>query len=83
MTIKLVTMIVVSASKFKAGCLKWMDHVQSTGEIVVITKHGRAVAELTAPKFTDFRSKIGGFTDQTEVKGDIVSPTGEPWDAEK
>ena len=83
MTILLVIMIQVSASKFKATCLKLMDYVQSTGEVVVITKHGRAVAELTAPKFTDFRSKIGGFADRTEVEGDIVSPTGEPWDAEK
>ena len=83
MTITLVNMIKVAASKFKAGCLKWMDHVQSTGETVVITKHGRAVAELTAPTSSDFRSKIGKYSRQTEIEGDIVSPTGELWDAAK
>ena len=40
----------VSAAKFKATCLKLMDRVASTGEEVLITKHGSPVAKLVAAK---------------------------------
>ena len=45
----------INASEFKAQCLTILDHVQTTGERVLILKRGRPVAEL---------SPTGG--DQTE-----------------
>ena len=37
---------IVKASEFKARCLKLMDEVAATGETIIVTKHGRPVAEL-------------------------------------
>jgi prevent-host-death family protein len=36
----------VPAAVFKAQCLQLMDQVARTGEAVVVTKHGRPVAQL-------------------------------------
>lgn len=47
MTIVMATRT-VSASEFKAKCLAMLDDVAATGEEIVITKHGRAVAQLSA-----------------------------------
>jgi prevent-host-death family protein len=38
---------VVSASKFKAQCLAMLDEVAATGEELVVTKRGRAVARVS------------------------------------
>ena len=40
------TMRRMCASLFKAGCLKIMDDVQSSGEPVVITKRGAAIVKV-------------------------------------
>ena len=37
---------VISASQFKAQCLALLDEVAESGEEIVVTKHGRAVARL-------------------------------------
>jgi prevent-host-death family protein len=36
----------ISASQFKARCLAMLDEVAATGEEVVVTKRGRAVARV-------------------------------------
>jgi prevent-host-death family protein len=36
----------ITATQFKARCLRLLDEVAETGEPLVITKHGRAVARL-------------------------------------
>ncbi len=41
---------VVSATEFKAHCLALMDEVGRTGDEIIITKHGRAVARLVGPE---------------------------------
>ena len=38
----------ITASEFKAKCLKLMDEVAQSGEEIVITKNGKPVAKLTA-----------------------------------
>jgi prevent-host-death family protein len=38
----------VSASQFKAHCLAMLDEVAATGEEIVITKRGHAVARVSA-----------------------------------
>jgi prevent-host-death family protein len=47
-----VTMVMsertVSASEFKAKCLAMLDEVAATGEEIVVTKRGRAVARVSA-----------------------------------
>ena len=39
----------ITATQFKARCLRLLDEVAETGEPLVITKHGRAVARLEPP----------------------------------
>jgi antitoxin (DNA-binding transcriptional repressor) of toxin-antitoxin stability system len=36
----------IKASEFAASCLQWMDEVTDTGNVLVITKDGRPVAQL-------------------------------------
>lgn len=38
----------VSASQFKIRCLAMLDEVAATGEEIVVTKRGRAVARVLA-----------------------------------
>lgn len=46
-----VTMVMafrtISASRFKAQCLAMLDEVAATGEEIVVTKRGRAVARVS------------------------------------
>jgi prevent-host-death family protein len=41
-----VTERTITASRFKAECLALLDQVAATGETIVITKGGRAVARV-------------------------------------
>ena len=70
----------IPAAVFKAECLKLMDEVARTGRSVVITKHGRPVAQLT-PVPAEPKSLFGYMKDTMRIKGDVVAPTGELWSA--
>ncbi len=72
----------ISASEFKATCLALMDEVAATGERVLVTKHGRPIAELGPHRPPRAASLIGLHRGQIEIKGDIVSSTGSAgWEA--
>jgi prevent-host-death family protein len=70
----------VPAAVFKAECLKLMDRVARTGEPVVITKHGRPVAQL-APIPPASRSLFGYMKSAMKIKGDVTAPVGDEWSA--
>jgi prevent-host-death family protein len=40
----------ITATEFKAKCLQLLDHVQQSGEDLVISKRGRPVARVIAEK---------------------------------
>lgn len=42
----MVLMKTIAASRFKAECLALLDHVAATGEELVVTKRGKAVARV-------------------------------------
>ena len=71
----------VKASEFKAKCLKIMDEVAATGEPVVITKHGVAVAQLV-PAVRKPETLFGALKGSILYMGDIISPIDEEWNAE-
>lgn len=64
----------VSVSEFKATCLELLRGVEESGETVLVTKHGRPVAEVRAPQARRSRSAFGCMKDRTQILGDIVSP---------
>ena len=70
----------ISASQFKARCLGLMDQVARDGDVLVITKNGRPVAELH-PCSRSRRASPFGLHPDTELLADVVAPLAEAWDA--
>lgn len=73
----------VPAGQFKQHCLRLLDEVGASGEPIVITKRGRAVAQLTSVSPVNDEDWRGSMRDHGEITGDIVSPALSPdeWDA--
>jgi prevent-host-death family protein len=71
----------IPAAVFKAECLKLMDEVARSGRPVVITKHGKPVAQLV-PVPAEPTSRFGYMRNTVTIKGDVVGPTGESWSAD-
>ena len=72
----------IGAGEFKAKCLKLMDEVQETRIPLIVTKHGKPVVKVI-PFVEERKFPYGFMKDQIIIKGDIVGPTGEVWNAEK
>jgi len=70
----------IPAGEFKAKCLKLMDEVEKTHREIVITKFGKPVAKLV-PVDNKKKSPFGFLKNSVQIKGDIVGPTGEKWNA--
>jgi prevent-host-death family protein len=72
----------IAAGDFKQHCLRLLDEVGESGEPIVITKRGRAIAQLLplgAERHEDWR---GAMRDRGEIRGDIVAPAGDVHDWE-
>jgi prevent-host-death family protein len=72
----------MKASEFKAKCLSVLNEIEKNGERVVITKHGRAVADLV-PHQGPRPKLLGMLKDRLFVTGDIISPIDVEWNALK
>jgi prevent-host-death family protein len=70
----------IPAAQFKAQCLRLMDQVAKTREPIVITKHGRPVAQL-APVPADTDSLFGYMKDTMRIDGDVLAPLDVEWSA--
>jgi prevent-host-death family protein len=70
----------IPAAVFKAECLNLMDEVARTGQPIVITKHGKPVAQLV-PIPAQSESLFGYMKNTLSIKGDIVTPVREEWSA--
>ncbi len=73
----------IAAGVFKAKCLKLMDRVARTHEEITVTKRGKPVARLVPVDPSPERPLFGYLRGKGEIRGDIVAPTGETWEAEK
>ncbi|MGH9398575.1 MAG: type II toxin-antitoxin system Phd/YefM family antitoxin [Terriglobia bacterium] len=69
----------LSASEFKAKCLKILDELEPQG--ITITKRGRPVAQLTPLRSESFAELFGCMKGKIKIKGDIFS-TGRKWNAQ-
>jgi prevent-host-death family protein len=70
----------IPAAAFKAACLKLMDRVEHTRAPIIITKHGRPVAQL-APVPVSPRSLFGYMQNSVRTVGDITAPLDIEWHA--
>ena len=70
----------IPAAQFKAECLKLMDEVEKTRRPIIITKHGRPVAQL-APVPADTDSMFGYMKGTVRVTGDVTMPLDVEWSA--
>ena len=70
----------IKASEFKSRCLQLMDEVSKTGEPLVITKNGKPVSQLV-PYRRRPSTLFGALKGSVKVRGDIVSPLNEDWEA--
>lgn len=70
---------VLTATEFKAKCLRLLDHLGGQG--IVITKRGRAIARVTPVRPSGIARFYGCMKGKIVVKGNIFS-TGIKWDAE-
>jgi antitoxin (DNA-binding transcriptional repressor) of toxin-antitoxin stability system len=59
-----------------------MDEVDRTGASIVVTKRGRAVAQL-APVRTRVRSGFGLLKGRIVIRGNITDPIDVTWNASK
>lgn len=76
-----ITQRVVTAADFKTHCLSLIDEVMQSRSEVVVTRYGKPVAKLVA--FDEGPVALFGHLSGTVAEyGDIVSPTGEAWDAD-
>ena len=69
----------MAAGEFKAKCLKVLDRVAETREIIVVTKRGKPVAKVVP---LDHGAKVDLKGSVTFV-GDVVSPIDDAWDASR
>lgn len=67
----------IPASRFKAQCLAMLDEIAATGEEIVVTKHGRAVARVLAATEPD--SLHGSVTFNVSDE-DLIEPIDIDWD---
>lgn len=70
----------MQAGKFKAKCLGVMDIVNQTKQPIVITKRNVPIAKLVPieEKEMHYYGKMKG---TIHLKGDIIAPIDEEWDA--
>lgn len=70
----------IPAGQFKAECLKIMDEFQKKKIHIIITKRNIPVAEMI-PIEEEKRASFGWMKGTGQVKGDIIEPIEEGWDA--
>lgn len=71
----------MKAGKFKAHCLKVMDRVKKTKRRIIITKRNVPVAQIAPVDDTAATSIFGKLKGTLHVKGNIIHPIEEKWDA--
>ncbi len=68
----------VPAGEFKQTCLRLLDEVGESGEPIVITKRGKAVAQLTQVHSARSEDWIGTMRNRGEIRDDLIAPAVEP-----
>ncbi len=72
----------MKASEFKAKCLNLMDHVNETGDEIIITKNGKPVSVLKAYRNVP-KTLFGLHKGVIKSDDDLIAPVDVKWDVEE
>ncbi len=78
----MVTMVMpqeITATQFKAHCLRLLDQVAETGEALIVTKHGQPVARVEPPLAP---SDLQGSVKINMSDEELIYFSMGPWDME-
>ena len=64
----------ISATEFKAKCLRLMSEIGKKRDSILITKHGQPVAQLVPPPASTKKPWLA-LKGAAKIKGNIVRPT--------
>ena len=65
----------ITISEFKANCLSVFDKINKTKKPILITRHGKPIAEVWPPSLDRKRQKfVGAMAGTIEILGDIMAP---------
>jgi prevent-host-death family protein len=71
-------------SEFKATCLAVLERVRRTGRPVIITRHGKPIAEVGPLAAQSVGAPwIGRLKGTAELADDLTAPLTEQWDVLK
>ena len=73
--------ITIAISQFKSHCLEILDKLQNNQETIIITKRDKPIAKVEAIMMKSNSSLFGILKNKAEIKGDILEPINEKWDA--
>jgi antitoxin (DNA-binding transcriptional repressor) of toxin-antitoxin stability system len=71
----------IAISQFKSHCLEIIEKLQINGQSIIITKRNKEIAKVS-PIDTKKVSLFGMLKDKADIKGDILEPIEEKWDAD-
>ncbi|MGA2349877.1 MAG: type II toxin-antitoxin system prevent-host-death family antitoxin [Terracidiphilus sp.] len=72
----------IAAGEFKSKCLKLLNQVAAERQTLVITKHGKPVAQVV-PVPVEEGDLVGSMRGSVLWEGDIISPLDVEWEAMK
>ena len=76
--------MLISVTELKAKCLSVIARVESTGEPIIVTKHGAAIAEIR-PLSGSGAAAQDALQGSVKIVGDILGPVLPPeaWESEE
>jgi prevent-host-death family protein len=70
----------VPATEFKQHCLALLEEVRQTRQSLLVTRHGKPVAEIS-PDVPRERDSVNPLKGSILYQGDLVAPFEEKWDS--
>ncbi|OJW67861.1 MAG: antitoxin [Candidatus Amoebophilus sp. 36-38] len=71
----------IAISQFKAHCLEIIEKLQTDHQPIIITKRDKPIAKVV-PFDNQKASLFGLLKHKAEIKGDIIAPIDEKWNAQ-
>ena len=70
----------IPAGRFKATCLRLIDEVAKKRTSLIVTKRGKPLVKLV-PVDDEAPPLFGFLKDTVTIKGDIIAPIEDEWEA--